>query len=67
LEVFAQRRQQIDPPQEGSALANRHSQRWIRINSLQPIPIPSPHLRALRHLLNEVTTPAPRRRQWSKS
>jgi A/G-specific adenine glycosylase len=31
---------------------HRHSQRWIRIDSLDSIPIPSPHRRALRHLLN---------------
>lgn len=43
LNVFAQRRQKID----------KHSQRWIRINSLESIPIPSPHCKALQHLLNK--------------
>ena len=63
LEVFAQRQQKIDAPRDGFTVANRNSQHWIRINSLESIPIPSPHLRALRHLLNEVTTAPPRRRQ----
>jgi hypothetical protein len=29
------------------------SQRWIRVESLDSIPIPSPHRRALQHLLSE--------------
>lgn len=41
LNVYALRRQKID----------NHSQRWIRIDSLESIPIPSPHRRALRILL----------------
>ena len=31
----------------------RRSQRWIRVESLDSIPIPSPHRRALQHLLSE--------------
>jgi A/G-specific adenine glycosylase len=42
LNVYAQRWRKTD----------RNSQRWIRIDSLDSIPIPSPHRRALRHLLN---------------
>ena len=42
LNVFAQRQHKID----------RRLQRWIKINSLESIPIPSAHRRALRHLLN---------------
>jgi A/G-specific adenine glycosylase len=41
LEVYAERSRQID----------KHSHRWIRVNSLESIPIPSPHRKALRHLL----------------
>jgi A/G-specific adenine glycosylase len=41
LNVYALRRQKID----------NHSQRWIRIDSLDSIPIPSPHRRALQILL----------------
>jgi A/G-specific adenine glycosylase len=41
LNVYALRRQKID----------NHSQRWIRIDSLESIPIPSPHRSALRILL----------------
>ena len=43
LNVFGQCQQKVD----------QHSQRWIRINSLQSIPIPSPHRRALQHVLNQ--------------
>jgi A/G-specific adenine glycosylase len=43
LNVYAQRRRKID----------KHSQRWIRIDSLDSVPIPSPHKRALRRLLSE--------------
>jgi A/G-specific adenine glycosylase len=42
LNVYADRRRKID-----------NSQRWIRIDSLDSIPIPSPHKRALRLLLSE--------------
>jgi A/G-specific adenine glycosylase len=41
LKVYAERSRKID----------KHSQRWIRINSLESIPIPLPHRRALQHLL----------------
>ena len=41
LKVYAERRRKID----------KDSQRWIRVNSLESIPIPSPHRRALQHLL----------------
>ena len=34
-------------------IANR-SQRWIRVDSLESIPVPSPHRRALRYLLSEL-------------
>jgi A/G-specific adenine glycosylase len=39
----------------------KRSQRWIRLASLASVPIPSPHRRALRHLLSEA--PAARSRQ----
>src|SRR6266480_110425 len=45
LNVYAPYRRKID----------KHSQRWIRIESLDSIPIPSPHRRALRYLLSEVS------------
>jgi A/G-specific adenine glycosylase len=41
LKVYAERSRKID----------KHAQRWIRINSLESIPIPLPHRRALQHLL----------------
>jgi len=41
LKVYAERSRKID----------KDSQRWIRVNSLESIPIPSPHRRALQHLL----------------
>jgi A/G-specific adenine glycosylase len=43
LNVYAHRTRKIDRP----------SQRWIRIDSLHSIPIPSPHRRALRNLLGK--------------
>ena len=67
LNVYAQRWRKIDPPKDGFAVANKHSQRWIRIDSLDSIPIPSPHRRAMRYLLNEATSIRSRRQQWSKS
>jgi A/G-specific adenine glycosylase len=57
LNVFGQRQQKVD----------QHSQRWIRINSLQSIPIPSPHRKALRHLLSELAIAPPRRQRSSGS
>ena len=41
LRVYAERSRNTD----------KRSQRWIRINSLESIPIPLPHHRALQHLL----------------
>jgi A/G-specific adenine glycosylase len=41
LKVYAERSRKID----------KDSQRWIRVNSIGSIPIPSPHRRALQHLL----------------
>jgi A/G-specific adenine glycosylase len=41
LKVYAERPRKID----------KRSQRWIRIKLLESIPIPSPHRRALQHLL----------------
>jgi A/G-specific adenine glycosylase len=41
LKVYAERSRKID----------KDSQRWIRVNLLESIPIPSPHRRALQHLL----------------
>ena len=52
LNVFAQRQQKI----------GKHSQRWIRIDSLDSIPIPSPHRKAVRYLLSEVGAARSRRR-----
>lgn len=36
---------------DGSRKIDKHFQRWISVNSLESIPIPSPHRRALQHLL----------------
>ena len=44
LKVYAERSRNID----------RHLQRWFGINSLQSIPMPSPHRRAVQHLLQEI-------------
>jgi A/G-specific adenine glycosylase len=52
LNVYRQSWRKIDPLKDGFAVANNHSQRWIRIDSLDSIPIPSPHRKALRHLLD---------------
>jgi A/G-specific adenine glycosylase len=38
-----------------SGKVNKDSQRWIRIDSLDSIPIPSPHRKAVQHLLNDVS------------
>jgi len=43
LNVFARPRQKIGRP----------SQRWLRLDALESIPIPSPHRKAVRQLLNE--------------
>jgi A/G-specific adenine glycosylase len=44
LNVYARPRQKIGKP----------AQRWLRIDSLESIPIPSPHRRAVRDLLSKV-------------
>ena len=41
LKIYAERSRKIE----------KHSQLWVGINSLESIPIPSPHRRALQHLL----------------
>jgi A/G-specific adenine glycosylase len=46
---------------------DKHSQRWLRIESLDSIPIPSAHRRAMRHLLSEATATASRRQRSSES
>jgi A/G-specific adenine glycosylase len=52
LNVYAHRPRKID----------KRSQHWIGIDSLDSIPIPSPHGNAVRHLLSELqAAPAPRR------
>jgi A/G-specific adenine glycosylase len=53
LNVYALRRKKID----------NHSQRWIRFDSLDSIPVPSPHRRALQILLQSRhrTSPSERR------
>jgi hypothetical protein len=43
LNVYVLRRNQID----------NHSQRWIRVDSLDSIPVPSPHRRAIITLLSQ--------------
>jgi len=55
LNVYAHRRWKID----------KDSQRWIRVDSLDSIPIPSPHRRAVRYLLSEVSATPSRRRRSS--
>jgi hypothetical protein len=55
LRVFPPLRRKIDPPNDGCAVANNHSQRWFQIDSIDSIPIPSPHRRAIASLLS----PAP--------
>jgi A/G-specific adenine glycosylase len=55
MNVYARRRWKID----------KDSQRWIRVDLLESIPIPSPHRRAVRHLLSEVSGESSRRRRSS--
>jgi A/G-specific adenine glycosylase len=57
LKVYAERSRKID----------KHSQRWIRIDSLDSIPMPSPHRRAVRHLVSQASAARSRPRQLSKS
>ncbi|PYJ46199.1 MAG: A/G-specific adenine glycosylase [Verrucomicrobia bacterium] len=53
--VYAQRWPKID----------NHSQRWIRIDSLDSIPIATPHRRAMQHLLSDAKAARSRRQQSS--
>ena len=55
LNVYTRRRRKI----------NKDSQRWISIDSLDSIPIPSPHRTAVRYLLSEVSAAPARRRRSS--
>ncbi|PYJ21753.1 MAG: hypothetical protein DME92_05700 [Verrucomicrobia bacterium] len=57
LNVYARSWRKID----------KHSQRWLRIDSLDSIPIPSAHRRAMRHLLSEATAATSRRQRSSES
>jgi A/G-specific adenine glycosylase len=56
LNIFAQRQRKIE----------KNSQRWIKISSLESIPIPAPHCKALRHLLSEARGEQSRRQQSSE-
>ena len=53
LNVYAPSRRKIDSRNRAFAIGDRHSLRWIQIDALESIPIPSPHRRALRHLLGK--------------
>jgi len=55
LDVYVQRWRKTDD----------HSRHWIRIDSLRSIPIPSPHRRALRHLLSQLAIARSRPQQSS--
>ena len=57
LKVYAERSRRID----------KRSQRWIRIDSLDSIPIPSPHRVAVGHLFNEATAARLHRQRSSRS
>jgi A/G-specific adenine glycosylase len=57
LTVYAHRPRKID----------RRSQHWIGIDSLDSIPIPSPHGKAVRHLLSELQAASAHRRRSSIS
>jgi A/G-specific adenine glycosylase len=65
LKVYSQRRQRIHPSKDEFAVANKSAQRWIRIDTLDSIPMPSPHRRAVRHLLSEITGAGSRQQPWS--
>src|SRR6266513_263045 len=52
LNIYARRSCKID----------KHFNRWIKIESLDSIPIPSPHRRAVRQLLTEMRAAPPRPR-----
>jgi A/G-specific adenine glycosylase len=58
MNVFARRPQKNDPPKDRFVVGNRPSKRWIRIRTLESVPIPSPHRKALQHLLNNIDTVA---------
>ena len=66
LKVYAQRRQKIHPSKDEFDIANKSAQRWIRIETLDSIPMPSPHRRAVRHLLGETTGAGSRPQPWSR-
>jgi A/G-specific adenine glycosylase len=53
LKVYAQRGRGVERRNGESATATSQLQRWIGIDLLESIPMPSPHRRAVRHLLNE--------------
>jgi len=57
LRIFARRPRRI----------NKNSQRWIDIDSIDSIPLPSPHRRALRQLFTAARAAQPRRLPWSGS
>ena len=61
LKVYSQRRQRIHPSKGEFDVANKSAQRWIRFDTLDSIPMPSPHRKAVRHLLSELTGAGSRR------
>jgi A/G-specific adenine glycosylase len=61
LKVYSQRRQRIHPSKDEFDIANKSAQHWIRIDTVDSIPMPSPHRRAVRHLLSEITGAGSRR------
>jgi A/G-specific adenine glycosylase len=63
LKVYSQLRQRIHPSKD--EFMDKSAQRWIRIDTLDSIPMPSPHRRAVRHLLSEITAAGSRRQPWS--
>ena len=67
FKVYAGGLRKIDSGKNRVAVANKNSQRWIRIESLDSVPMPSPHRRAMRHLLSEPAAARPHRQQSSGS
>jgi A/G-specific adenine glycosylase len=65
LKVYAQRRQKIHRLKDECDIVNKSSQRWIRIDRLDSIPMPSPHRRAMWRLLSEARGAGSRRQPWS--
>jgi len=61
LKVYSQRRQRMHASNDEFDIMNKDAQRWIRIDTLDSIPMPSPHRRAVRHLLSEITAAGSRR------